>query len=380
MPTPKIVDLFSGVGGFSLGAHQAGFSSELAIDIDPDLTSSHKINFPRVKTALADIARLDPVATLRQFDLDPHSIAGIIGGPPCQGYSIIGKRDPTDDRNGLVGSFYRFVAAVGPRFFVMENVPGILDESVRGFLDDGIDLVSNQYTIVGPILLNASDFGAPTMRERVVVVGYKPADIGPLSVTDIRGMHTIKRSVVEAIGDLTGPEMPDLLHDRGHWSLYPERPEGTPLEEYALLARQEPPQVLGTKKIREQHVHGMVSGLRRTVHSDAVISRFADVEPGRKDGVSKYPRLTWDGLSPTLRAGTGKDRGSFQAARPIHPIHNRVITPREAARLQGFPDWFQFHETIWHSFRMIGNSISPHVSAALLRAIAERMEAGEEAA
>jgi len=87
------------------------------------------------------------------------------------------------------------------------------------------------------------------------------------------------------------------------------------------------------------------------------------------DKISKFPRLRWDGLCPTLRAGTDKHKGSYQAVRPIHPDEDRVITPREAARLQGFPDWFQFSPTKWHSFRQIGNSVSPFVGEAVLDVI-----------
>jgi DNA (cytosine-5)-methyltransferase 1 len=100
-----------------------------------------------------------------------------------------------------------------------------------------------------------------------------------------------------------------------------------------------------------------------------VIHRFSKVNPGEIDKISRAPRLKLDGFCPTLRAGTGRDRGSYQAVRPIHPNQHRVITPREAARLQGFPDWFQFHETKWHSFRQIGNSVSPIVSEYLFKRI-----------
>ena len=109
-----------------------------------------------------------------------------------------------------------------------------------------------------------------------------------------------------------------------------------------------------------------------------VIRRFEDTGAGSTERVSRYPRLDWDSQCATLRAGTGPERGSFQAARPIHPVEPRVITIREAARLQGFPDWFVFHPTIWHSFRMIGNSVSPIVSHALLRVIAENTDMRSE--
>ncbi|MNJ64000.1 Modification methylase BanI [compost metagenome] len=90
---------------------------------------------------------------------------------------------------------------------------------------------------------------------------------------------------------------------------------------------------------------------------------------GSVDPVGKHKRLHWDGFCPTLRAGTGSDRGSYQSVRPLHPVEDRVITPREGARLQGFPDDFIFHETVWHSFRMIGNSVSPIIAEVLLRNI-----------
>ena len=118
---------------------------------------------------------------------------------------------------------------------------------------------------------------------------------------------------------------------------------------------------------------GLVTGFFSTKHTAAVEQRFSNVEQGKVDRISKYPRLKWDGISPTLRAGTGSDRGSFQAVRPIHPDDPRVITVREAARIQGFPDWFIFHPTKWHSFRMIGNSVSPVVSTHLLSKILSAM-------
>lgn len=95
--------------------------------------------------------------------------------------------------------------------------------------------------------------------------------------------------------------------------------------------------------------------------------------PGKKDAISKAVRLAADGFCPTLRAGTNREKGSYQAVRPIHHILPRVITPREAARLQGFPDWFVFHRTKWHSFRQIGNSVSPIVAEFLLKAVLDHL-------
>ena len=110
-----------------------------------------------------------------------------------------------------------------------------------------------------------------------------------------------------------------------------------------------------------------------TAHSLEVAKRYAKTKCGKYDSISKSYRLDPDGFCPTLRAGTGPDQGSFQAVRPIHPTEARVITPREAARLQGFPDWFQFSPTKWHSFRQIGNSVSPILAERILSVIAKSL-------
>ncbi|HFO4669401.1 TPA: DNA cytosine methyltransferase, partial [Escherichia coli] len=111
---------------------------------------------------------------------------------------------------------------------------------------------------------------------------------------------------------------------------------------------------------------GLVSGFLGTAHSEEVLRRYRQLSFGETDKISRSQRLNPNGFCPTLRAGTGSDKGSYQAVRPIHPTQARVITPREAARLQGFPDWFRFHPTKWHSFRQIGNSVSPLVAEAML--------------
>jgi DNA (cytosine-5)-methyltransferase 1 len=130
------------------------------------------------------------------------------------------------------------------------------------------------------------------------------------------------------------------------------------------------PQDIGDPEaIRRLNEEGAVSGCLGTRHTPKVAARYDRLKPGQKDEISKTVRLKADGLCPTLRAGTAADKGSYQAVRPIHPTAARVITPREAARLQGFPDWFQFAPSKWHSFRQIGNSVSPFVAEAVLSVI-----------
>lgn len=118
---------------------------------------------------------------------------------------------------------------------------------------------------------------------------------------------------------------------------------------------------------------GLITGHTKTVHGPAIAKRFAALGPGLIDPIGRHPKLAWDGQCPTLRAGTGADRGSYQSVRPIHPDEPRVITVREAARLQGFPDAHRFHPTVWHSFRMIGNSVSPLIAREIFMAIAAKL-------
>jgi len=110
------------------------------------------------------------------------------------------------------------------------------------------------------------------------------------------------------------------------------------------------------------------------VHSTRVAERYAMTAQGKYDPVSRSYKLYPNGFCPTLRAGTGPDHGSFQAVRPLHPTEARVITPREAARLQGFPDWFQFSPTKWHSFRQIGSSVSPIIAERILAVVLRALE------
>lgn len=372
--SPQVIDLFSGAGGFSLGAHHAGFHTALAIDKDHDLTYSYKLNFPRARFRTLDLSLVDPQFLLKTIGISPGQIEGIIGGPPCQGFSYIGKRDINDPRNALVHRFFHFVNVIQPAFFVMENVLGILDQPFRSLLDSGIDSVSQRYKIIGPIPLNAAEFGAATARPRVFIIGYQPSRMNPLSTSDLE-QSKVKNgaTVYQALHDLPGLSAGKRNLTGDFWAKYHRDPETGFLGNYARQAREFPTGDLAAPLVREARKAGLISGFQPTIHTRSVLTRFKEVQRGGSDKISRCPRLSWDEVCTTLRAGTGKDKGSYQSIRPIHPVRNRVITVREAARLQGFPDWFQFHPTKWHSFRMIGNSVSPYLASAILKTMAYRL-------
>ncbi|WP_191576307.1 DNA cytosine methyltransferase [Achromobacter insolitus] len=366
---PTLIDLFSGCGGFSLGAELAGFRSLVAVDIEPTLQSGFKKNFPRTKALQADVGQI------READW-PQLIGrtrpdGIIGGPPCQGFSRIGKRSKEDPRNTLIDHFYRHVEELTPKFFIMENVEGLLDECNRPVLMQAIERIAGRYRIIGPLVVNAADYGAATNRKRVVVVGYDPLECDPFGAEYLLPANGRTATVQDAISDLPSPiRQAKDPHDFG-WAAY--REEHAALSEYASALRELPPDGLGWKVAIDKLHEGLVSGSFETIHSAEVANRYIQTPSGTADKISKSYKLAWGGLCPTLRAGTGAEKGAFQAVRPLHPEQGRVITVREAARMQAFPDWFVFHPTKWHSFRMIGNSVSPSVSFGLLSRIREKL-------
>ncbi|MCG6658444.1 DNA cytosine methyltransferase [Halomonas campisalis] len=364
----SVIDLFCGVGGFSLGAELAGFKSKLSIDIDTDVTSTWNNNFPNSNLRIGDVAQLDKGSCKTIFDGGRPS--GVIGGPPCQGFSRIGKRNSLDPRNSLVSVFFDKVALIKPKFFLMENVEGLLDEINKDVLESSLSKIPSFYKVLPPLRVNSANHGAPTNRKRIILLGYDPDYVDEINEQDIcvkPGAPDV--TVRDAIYDLPSP-FPSIKNGSPYaWSEY----KRSALSEFSLRMRAVPKNGLGWDVAISALRNCKVSGVAYTKHTDGVVERFKATEPGKVEKISRYPRLKWDGKCPTLRAGTGKSNGSYQAMRPIHPEEPRVITIREAARLQGFPDWFLFHPTIWHSFRMIGNSVSPILSQSLMQFIRSKL-------
>ena len=366
-----VVDLFCGCGGFSLGAELAGFRSLAAVDMDPTLQSAYRRNFPGARAIIADSGDID-ISDWRQL-IGRVRPDAVIGGPPCQGFSQIGKHRKDDPRNTLIFDFCRHVDLLRPKFFVMENVEGLLDPEKAGILAAGLELLAGRYIIVGPLTVNAAYFGAATNRRRVIVVGYDARELDQVGVDEIMPEPPERLFTVrDAISDLPDPVGDAANRDDYGWGKYPAQAM-TRLSDYAKRSRSGPPAGLGWRESIDRHLDGYISGLAATRHSGDVARRYAIVAGGKTDRTTKSVRLEWDGQCPTLRAGTGSEKGAFQAVRPLHPGKSRVITVREAARLQGFPDWFVFHPTKWHSFRMIGNSVCPPLAQGLFATLALKM-------
>ena len=363
----NVVDLFCGVGGLSLGAARAGFTVHGAVDVDPKALDAHRRNFPGTVHLSADISELTGQSIKRRLGL--KKVDGIIGSPPCQGFSAIGKSDRYDPRNKLFVDFFRIVSETLPKFFLAENVPGMMREKYRGIREKAFSLVGGKYAILRPMKFAANDYGAPTTRRRVFFVGFLKDSIEPLAREHFEagpGIETVR--VRDALRGLPSYVDPHCQAKEQGWLAVGSR--GADGGYARRLRGHVPPGVGDRAALRRLRASGEVSGFLGTVHSAEVAGRYAAVRPGKHDPISKSSRLDSDGFCPTLRAGTGPDQGSFQAVRPIHPTEGRVITPREAARLQGFPDWFQFSPTKWHSFRQIGNSVSPILAERVFAVIA----------
>jgi DNA (cytosine-5)-methyltransferase 1 len=381
---PLVVDLFAGAGGLSLGFERAGYDVVAAVEFDPVHAAVHEYNFPRSAMFCRDVASITGAEIRSQSSLGVRELHAVVGGAPCQGFSMMGKRALDDPRNRLVSEFARLVLELKPRYFVLENVAGLTVGEHRRFLDEVIELFeqSGEYTVLAPYqVLNAADFGTPQSRRRLFLIGARagvalPAypvpshtarPIRSAPVSDASMPQTpLTPSVWDAIGDLPdADQFEELLDDDSVDAEY-----GEP-STYAAILRGlvHDPNDFGHVRVSPP---ARLTSSTRTVHTASSIERFAATAPGATEPVSRFLRLHPDGVSNTLRAGTASDRGAHTSPRPLHPHFPRVITVREAARLHGYPDWFRFHVTKWHGFRQIGNSVPPllasAVAAALLRA------------
>lgn len=369
----KVLDLYAGAGGFSLGATRAGFDLAASVEIDPFANETHQKNFPKARHLGIDVATLSGRDLIALSGMRSGELTGLIGGPPCQGFSDMGRRNPEDSRNSLFGHFMRLVDETRPAFFVAENVPGILDARNAETVKAAYRLLPKDYVLLAPQRVCAADFGAPTTRTRVFFVGFDPKRCNELSPEIF--VPSTKQKIVTVGTALSGlPEEIDSAWqtESDGWREVQRMPTKT--SSYFARAQGHQPKNVGFNFAVDAFFEfGMTSGCMGTLHTPAVVNRFSKLKAKEIDKVSKAMRLDVKGLCPTLRAGTGSDKGSYQAVRPIHPTQPRVITPREAARLQGFPDWFALHGTKWHSFRQLGNSVSPIVAEDVLSAIRARL-------
>jgi DNA (cytosine-5)-methyltransferase 1 len=368
---PIAVDLFAGVGGMTLGFEQAGFDVLASVEIDPIHCATHEYNFPMWTAICASVTEISGDDIRQRSKIGDREVEVVFGGPPCQGFSMMGKRAFDDPRNQLVSHFMRLVKELNAKYFVMENVKGLTLGNHRQFLDEVIEnFEENGYHIINPYkVLDASHFGVPQHRERLFLIGCRQGLKLPNYPSPITKPAKAKRIAKELIALPDSPTVRDAIAGLPDISQYSElmtqdnfQVEFGQFSEYVKLINNFSESNFGYK--REYDKKLLTSSLM-SKHQETSIQRFRDTVQGEVESISRFYKLSLDGISNTLRAGTPSNRGAFTAPRPIHPITPRCITVREAARLHSYPDWFRFHKTIWHGFRQVGNSVPPLLAKAV---------------
>ena len=350
----KAIDLFAGCGGMSSGFQQAGYEITKAVEFDEVIAGTYRSNFPNVQLDTRDI---------KYVDEDGYFIPGeadvIIGGPPCQGFSMAGARIRQgfigDPRNYLFRHYYSIVRTVLPEAFVMENVKGMLSmhngdiiaEIIASFED--IDAFDGRPYKVYPRIIDASNYGVPQKRERLILIGIRRngVDFDALweqtktSIIEEHPSFFDRVNVRDAIGNL-----PDATYDG-----IIDNPE--PITDYQ----------------RSLHCNNaFLTNHSPSRHSTKAIERMAKIAPGanytsldediKSVHSGSYGRLCWDEPASTITTRFDTPAGG----RFIHPQKNRTLTHREAARIQSFRDDFVFEGDRRSISRQIGNAVPPKIA------------------
>lgn len=344
----KVADLFAGVGGFSQGFIKAGCEIEFAVEFDKEIANAYKKNHQKTDVYADDICLLD----IDEVKKKHPKIDIVIGGPPCQGFSQKGKRLSLDDsRNYLFKQFVRFVAAFKPKYFVLENVPNIITTS-NGYFKEQIiqEFAALGYDVCSGVL-SASEFGVPQDRRRAVFIGQ----LGKLEI-DLPTSYGRKTTIKDAIYDLPIIESGEGYEESEY--------DKAPLSEYQKELR-------GDMSILYNHT--------ATKHSIAAIEKLKLIPKGKGKEVlpehlltksiysGTWSRLLEDGIAPTIT--TRFDTPS--SGRFTHPVLNRCLTVREAARIQSFPDSFIFYGSRGSQMKQVGNAVPPMLAFAIANLIVE---------
>lgn len=357
----NVIDLFCGCGGFSKGFEEAGFNVRFGIDLWNDATTTFAHNFPNAVVLNKDILNIKGSDILDLCGMETSDVDVIIGGPPCQGFSVSGKRLIDDERNKLYKAFVEIVSELKPKIFVMENVPGL----VRLFKGQVGEEVMNDFSAIGyrvkNKILSADNYGVPQQRKRVFFVGIRDdffkKDVEYIYPIPITGADTNKPVITskEAISDL------DFV------------PDDIVLGED--IAYELPAQSEYQKKMRD----GSSSILNHsiTVHKERTKEIIAMVPDG--GNYKSLPEELWstrkvhiawtrmDSKRPCFTIDTGHNHH-------FHYRANRVPTVRESARIQSFPDTFEFIGIKTSQLKQVGNAVPPLLAKSIAESLIDLLE------
>lgn len=360
----QTISLFSGCGGCSLGLQQAGFDVRLAADIDKDACETYANNVGRDGVWNIDLADLTPNDILEQAHLRRSNVDMIVGGPPCQGFSSAGARSWEDQRNVLLRRFVEIVTTIKPTWFIMENVEGLLTakdgfffiEAVTRFLEAGYWVRAEKVYL--------ERYGLPQRRKRVILVGnVEGCEYAfPSKTHDERSQPSLfeshpQVSILDAIADLPIPSASGMVQYHQEAS-----------NEYSeLLRRRDGKLVLHhqakhVNEVTQERLRLLSAGatmkdlpehLQHPSFTRRAFRRVMDGTPTEKRGGAPSGLKRLHGSIPSLTI-TSAAPSEF-----AHPVQNRLLTLRECARIQSFPDWFEFSGS-WSSIAtQIGNAIPP---------------------
>ncbi len=362
---PLAIDLFCGCGGISAGLRRAGFEIIAGVDIEPKYIATFTHNFPNAKSLHFDLSEMEPRDFMRALSIQPEELDLIAGGPPCQGFSKNVPRKNRyleDPKNRLVKSFLDYCEALKPRFVLLENVAEMKNGFDQAYSDEIIERLCQEGYSVSHAVLNAADYGVPQRRRRAFFLGYR--DGGELRFPSSShlprgasgGLFPQPEHVTvwEAISDL-----PSVNHGEGAKETSYSSPA---MSEFQKWAR-------NGQKIVTNHIARLLQPTQ--------YERLAVLEPGQglkdlperlktRGGYSgAYGRLTKDMVAPTIT------RWVFHpgSGRWGHPVDTRLLTIREVARIQSFPDDFEFVGTYVQMAGQLGNAVPP----LLAERIAEHM-------
>jgi len=342
-----VIDLFSGVGGLSLGFRMAGYEVVLANEIDPSIADAYRRNHPETKMINEDITSLDISSVFGDY---AGKVDVVIGGPPCQGFSQKGQRKSINDpRNFLFRYFFEVVKYVKPNFFVIENVPNILTAENGYFKQEIAELFNGIGYAINSTVLNAADYGVPQNRHRAFIVGNR---IG--ATFEFPLQHKSKVTIWEAISDLN----------------YLKSGEGVECESYRIEPQSEYQRILrnGSNSL---HNH------QATKHSSLALKKLALIPPEGDKSVLPKEMLTksiysgtWCRMRTQEQSVTITTRFDTPSSGQFtHPFLDRAITVREAARIQSFPDNFIFYGNKGSQMKQVGNAVPPLLAKAIAQQI-----------
>jgi len=364
----KVIDLFAGVGGLSYGfAHDEHFDIIAANEILPNMAKAYELNHPSVKVYCKDIKEFGIADLQRDFGMKEGEVDLVVGGPPCQAFSTVGKRLIDDPRGKLFQEYYRVLKELNPKVFLFENVKGLLSMQGGELFKTILSLFESLGYKVKYEVLNSADYGVPQIRERVIIVGTKlqsEFQYPKKTHTTLDDKNIFNQELMpyltlsEAISDLP------FIKSNEESFVYGTEPQN----EFQKLMRTNAPEKLmdhNAPKNNEKLVKLMEclpdGGTPQDVPEELrPTSGFANT----------YCRLWWERPAPTIT----RNLSTPSSSRCIHPKAPRPLTTREGARVQCFPDNYIFYGSRSDKNLQIGNAVPPFLSIALKDAVIEYLD------